>query len=363
MSLRRLAFWGGAGAAGWVLAGYPAVLRLLPARPWRAGDDGEPPTVTLVIPAYREHEALRAKLTALEQLDYPRERLEVIVTVDEDEALAALARATRPDARVSFAAERAGKAAAMNRALREATGEIVVMTDANNLLEPGSLRAAMRHFADPAVWGVAGRRGENGSAYDRYEDLLRRLETRSGSTAAMSGELMAVRRERLDAFPPDVVNDDFWLLCRLVRQGGRVVYEPAASSLEPELEARAEVARRSRMGAGRVMALRELRDLPPGFAWRAASHKFGRLLLPFALLATLLASLSLWRRQPYRAAALAQLGAYGVGAAAARGAVPPGPAGRLARMLGQFTLGNAAVAIGVVRGLRGRQTTRWEPVR
>jgi hypothetical protein len=363
VSLRRVAFWGGAGLASWVLVGYPTVLRMLPARPWRRDEDGELPRVTLVIPAYREREALRAKLAALDALDYPRERLELIVTVDEDEALAALARATRPDAHVSFAAERAGKAAAMNRALREATGDVVVMTDANNLLEPGSLRAAVRHFADSAVWGVAGRRGEHGSAYDRYEDLLRRLETRSGSTAAMSGELMAVRRERLVPFPSDVVNDDFWLLCRLVRQGGRVVYEPAAASLEPEVEARAEVARRSRMGAGRVMALRELRDLPPGFAWRAASHKFGRLLLPFALLVTLAASLTLWRRAPYRAAALAQLGAYGVGAAAARGAVPPGPLGRLARMLGQFTLGNAAIAIGVVRGLRGRQSTRWEPVR
>jgi biofilm PGA synthesis N-glycosyltransferase PgaC len=363
VSPRTLVFRASAGAAAWVLAGYPAVLRLLPARPWTQREDGEPPHVTLVIPAYREREALRAKLIALDALDYPRDRLEVIVTVDEDEALAALAREARPDARVSFAAERAGKAAAMNRALREATGEIVVMTDANNLLEAGTLRAAVRHFADPSVWAVAGKRGERGSAYDRYEDLLRRLETRSGSTAAMSGELMAVRRERLDAFPPDVVNDDFWLLCKLVREGGRVIYEPRACSLEPELDATAEVARRSRMGAGRVMALGELRNLPPGFAWRAASHKFGRLLLPFALLGALASSLALWRRRRYRLLALLQLGAYGVGAAAARGVVPPGPLGRVARMLGQFTLGNAAVAIGVVRGLRRRQSTRWEPVR
>jgi cellulose synthase/poly-beta-1,6-N-acetylglucosamine synthase-like glycosyltransferase len=363
VSLRRLGFWGGAAAAGWVLAGYPAVLRLLPARPWAPRDDGELPRLTLVIPAYREREALRAKLAALDALDYPRERLEIVVTVDEDEQLAALGREARADARVSFAAERAGKAAAMNRALREATGEIVVMTDANNLLDPGSLRAAVRHFADPSIWAVAGKRGEQGSAYDRYEDLLRRLETRSGSTAAMSGEFMAVRRERLPQFPTDIVNDDFWLLCRIVRAGGRVVYEPQASSHEPELDVTAEVARRSRMGAGRVMALGELRDLPPGFAWRAASHKFGRLLLPFALLWMVLCSLALWRSPRYRRLALLQLAAYGTGAAAARGAVPPGPLARPARILGQFTLGNAAVAIGVVRGLRGRQSTRWEPVR
>ncbi|MFN8174369.1 MAG: glycosyltransferase [Solirubrobacteraceae bacterium] len=355
-------FAASAAGAGWVLAGYPLVLSLLRPRPWRRDEDAEP-AVTIVVPAFREREALAAKLAALTALDYPAERVQVLVPVDEDEVTARAARGALPSADVLFSPTRGGKAAGLNRALTEASGDIVLLTDANNLLDPGSLRAAARHFADPAIWAVAGARRESGSAYDRYEDLLRRLESRSGDVAAMSGEFMCVRRERLPRFPEDVVNDDLWLLCALVRGGGRVVYDPAACSHEPGLDARSELERRSRMGAGRLMLLAELRDLPPRFAWRLLSHKHGRLALPFLLLGAFLSSLGLGGRGPFRAVALAQIAVYGAGALAIAGVTPPGPAGRAARAAGQFLLGNAAVAAGVVRALRGRQSARWEAVR
>ncbi len=361
LTARGTVFWGSAAGAGWVLVGYPLALLLLPERGW-IRREGFPP-VTILVPAYREREELREKLEALHRLDYPKDRLQVIVTVDGDEEVAQIARAASPAATVLFSAERAGKAAALSRGLAAATGEIVLMTDANNILEPGSLKAAVRHFAEPGVVGVAGRRGERGSAYDRYEDMIRRLETRSGSVAAMSGEFMAVRRQELPAFPDGLVNDDFWLLCQLVRRGGRVVYEPEASSHEERVPATGELARRSRMSAGRVMALSELRDLPLGFAWRAASHKYGRLALPFLLAAALASSLALVPRRPYRTLAAGQAAFYATGALASAGAAPPGAAGRLARAAGQFTLGNVAVALGVVRGIRGRQSAHWDPVR
>jgi cellulose synthase/poly-beta-1,6-N-acetylglucosamine synthase-like glycosyltransferase len=354
-------FWASAAGAGWVLVGYPLALRALPSRPWRR-DEGEAPSVSIVVPGYRERETLPAKLRALADLDYPPELIEVLVPIDGDEALARLAQEAAPDAKILFSAERGGKAAGLNRALEQAQGEVVVMTDANNLLEPGSLRAATRHFADPAIWGVGGRRGETGSAYDRYEDMIRVAESRSGSAAAMSGEFMAVRRERLPRFPAGIVNDDFWLLCALVRAGGRVVYEPLAASEEPPPSARGEVARRTRMGAGRVMAAGELRGLPAGFAARVVSHKLGRLALPFLLLACLLASLGLAGRPFYAALAAVQVAAYGVGALAAAGIAPPGRLGRVCRGLGQFVLGNAAVGVGVVRGLRRRQSVVWDQV-
>jgi hypothetical protein len=361
-ALPRVVFWTGAVGAGWVLAGYPAALAALPRRPWRTGP--EQPLVTIVIPAYREREELRRKLEALGDLDYPAERLQVIVAVDEDEELAALVTRARPDAEVSFGAERAGKAAALRRALEGARGTIVLLTDANNVLEPESVAAAVRHFADPAVWAVAGRRGELGSAYDRYEDLIRRLETRSGSVAAMSGEFMAVRRERLPEFPAHVVNDDLWLLGRLVRDGGRVVYEPQAASTEEAIGARAELARRSRIGAGRAMLVGELAGLPPGFALRLISHKHGRLALPLLLALALGGALAGARgSRLLRAAAVAQLAGYGLGACAGAGVPLPPGLDRAGRASWQFTLGNAAVAMGVVRAWRGRQDVRWESVR
>jgi poly-beta-1,6-N-acetyl-D-glucosamine synthase len=360
VSIAPRIFAASAAIGGWVLVGYPAALAALPPRRWQRGDDA--PTVAIVVPAFREREALRAKLAAMADLEYPRDRLQVVVAVDEDEELARIARATLPEATVLFSPTREGKAAAMTRALAHVDADVVVLTDANNVLAPASVRAAVRHFADPAIWAVAGRRGEAGSAYDRYEDRIRRLESRSGSVAAMSGEFVAVRRERLPGWPADVVNDDFWLLCHLVRNGGRVVYEPAAASTESALPADAEMRRRSRMGAGRVMAVSELRDLPPDFRWRVASHKFGRLVLPFTMVAAMLSSLAAARRPAYAAMAAAQLAVYALGGLAVAGRVPPGPGGKLARAAAQLLVGNAAVAIGVIRGLRRRQSVRWEPV-
>lgn len=362
MSLRAATFWGSVATSSWVLVGYPAALALRGARPWV--QDDATPSMTVLVPAYREREALVAKLDGLAEVDWPADRLQVLVVVDEDEETARLARAHPIGCEVLFSPERNGKANALNRGLARATGDVVVLTDANNVLAPDSLRATGRHFADPHVTGVAGRRGEVSSAYDRYEDLLRRLETRSGTCAAASGEFFAVRRDRLpDAFGDDVVNDDLWLLCQLVRAGGRVVYEPRAASVEDALGARAELTRRSRIGAGRVALLGELRGLPRGFALRLVSHKFGRLVLPFTMLAAAVSSLSLLRRRPYRRLVIAQALLYLGGAVGASGRAPRGKAGLPLRALGQFVVGNVAVGTGVVRGLRGGQDVRWEPVR
>ncbi|HEV2815348.1 MAG TPA: glycosyltransferase [Solirubrobacteraceae bacterium] len=359
--MRRPLFWGSALGAGWILGGYPAALALAPARPWRRGD--VTPVVSIVVPAFNEHGTLEAKLRALSELDYPPDRVEVVVAVDEDRALADAAAAALPSARVTFEPARLGKAAALRRALGLVAGEVVILTDANNVLASGSVRAAVAHFADPAVVAVAGRRGEVASAYDRYEDLLRRLETRSGSVAAMSGEFMAVRRDRLPPFPAGIVNDDLWLLCQLVRGGGRVVYERDAASEEAPLGTAAELARRSRIGAGRAMLVRELHGLPPGFAVKLLSHKFGRLALPFLLLAAFGSSVSLARRPRYRALAGLQAAAYGAGGLHAAGLAPGGPLGVPFRVAGQFVVGNVAVAVGVIRAARGRQRVTWTPVR
>jgi cellulose synthase/poly-beta-1,6-N-acetylglucosamine synthase-like glycosyltransferase len=330
------AFWAGAAGTGWVLAGYPLALATRPARPLDAAPAaGPPPRVTVVVPTYREIAALGPKLATVAALDHPADRLEVVVVVDGgDPALVDAARAALPTATVLTQTPRAGKPAALNRALRHATGD-----------------------------GVSGRWAERGSAYDRYEHLLRTLEHRSGSTAGVFGGLLAIRRDRLPLLPEDVVNDDLWLLCALVRRGGRVAYAPAATAVEPPLGARAQHERRGRIAAGRVQLAAELQGLPPGFRLRLLTHTFGRLALPFLLLGMLGGSAARARRPRWRRVALAQAALYGAGALAAAGVRPPGPAGRVADALGQFAAGNAAVAAGVVRAAAGRQDVRWTGVR
>lgn len=354
----RAGFWLGAGLAGWTLAGYPLALLLAAPRPWLRSP--RLPSVSIVVPAYCEVDELPQKLSALVSLDYPADLLEVIVVVSGNPRLAKLARAASARAVVLEEPERAGKAAALNRGIAEASGELVLLTDANNILDRGTVRACARHFGDPQVWGVVGRRGESGSLYDTYEDLVRRLESSSGSVAAGSGELFAVRRDRLPRFPAGVVNDDLWLSAELARHGGRVVYEPAATSTEPALGRHAELERRTRIGAGRAMLTGHLLATPPGVRWRFVSHKLLRLALPAALVSMLAGAIAAsvtapaQSRRRWRIAALVQLAAYA--AALRRSGSEQSPAT-------QVVLGNVATARGVARAARGRQGVRWERVR
>lgn len=352
-----------ASAAGiaWTVAGYPLSLVARRPRPWTTGP--ALPTVTVVVPAYREHDSLPGKLAALGALDYPPDRLQLVVAIDGDAELAAVARAAAPQATVVLLDERCGKPTAINRALAHATGELVLLTDAHTPLQADALRQAVRHFADPSVTGVSGRWSNSGGAYAAYEHRLLALESRSGSVAGAFGAFFAVRRAAMTAFPDDVVNDDLWLLCHLVREGGRVIYEPAAGAEEPPLSTRDELERRRRIGAGRVQLAGQLRTLPPAFAWRVTSHKLGRLALPALLAGTLGAGLALRRRPGYRALLGVQLGVHAVGLLSAVGIEPPGRARRPARAARELTIGVAATGAGIVRALREGQDVRWNAVR
>jgi cellulose synthase/poly-beta-1,6-N-acetylglucosamine synthase-like glycosyltransferase len=358
--VRVFLFWASVCQAAWTLVGYPLSLLLLPARPWRRRADTPP--VTLLMAAYYEAEELRAKLEALHRLDYPSDRLQVIVVSDGNPELISVAKQAYPAVEAILMPERGGKPRGFNTAMARATGEVVVLTDANNVLDPGCVRAAVRHFGDPSIVAVAGTPGETGSAYDAYESLVQRLESRSGSVAGMSGGLCAIRRDKL---PPleDYANEDLWLLCHLVRGGGRVIHDPEVVSSEPMLDPTKEYRRRSRLGAGRMVLLSELAGLPPDYRRRLISHKVARLVLPFSLVVALVTSATLVRRPVYAALASAQILTHGIGALALAGVRPPGPAGRLAKASGQFLLGNLGVARGVLRGARGGQTHLWQPTR
>jgi poly-beta-1,6-N-acetyl-D-glucosamine synthase len=362
----RLAFWLSSALAGWVLAGYPAVLALLPRRPLRRGEASGgvgAPFVSVIIPTYCEHERLPLKLETLRALDYPHDRLEVVVVSDGDPRLAEIAREVLPDAKVLLLEHRSGKPRALNTAIAAARGEILVLTDAHSPLTPSSVSALCAPLQDARVAAVSGRWAEEGSPYDAYEHVVRRLESRSGSTAGVFGGLLAVRRELLPPFPEWVVNDDLWLLCRVISSGGRVVYEPAAHAVEARLDDDAQIVRRSRISAGRMQLLGEIARLPPAFAWRLLSHKVGRLALPGLLLVAFGSSLTLARRRLYLLLALAQGGFYLLGVTGAALGRAGRPVPLIVRVARQFLIGNVAVLLGVVRALRRRQSVRWDPAR
>lgn len=189
------------------------------------------PGISLVVPAYLESSIIAAKLDDLERAGYAGERQ--IIVVADDDATARAAR--RPGVEVIEPARREGKAAALNRGFAAARHPIVIMTDANAMLTPGTLPVLARWFIDDRVGAVAGEKriaGGHEGAYWRFESWLKRRESIQGSTIGLVGELAAVRRDAFRPLPDDLAVDDLWMALDVIEQGLRIVYEPAAVALE-----------------------------------------------------------------------------------------------------------------------------------
>jgi hypothetical protein len=207
----------------YVFAGYPAVAALLARlcpRPVHA-HAGFTPKISLIILAYNEQDVIEAKLRNVAELDYPPERLEVLVVTDGSDDGTAERAGRTPGVSVLHRPERRGKLAAINRGVEASTGEVLVFSDANNLYSLNAIRELVRPLSDPAVGLVTGRKAieaEGGSALDqveglywRYESKIKEWESASGSVVGVAGEILAFRREAYRS-PP----------ARAVRAAGRL---------------------------------------------------------------------------------------------------------------------------------------------
>jgi cellulose synthase/poly-beta-1,6-N-acetylglucosamine synthase-like glycosyltransferase len=306
---------GALGVVGYVFAGYPAlaaVLARLRPRPVHA-DRSFTPHVSLVITAHNEEAVIEDRLRNVAELDYPRDRLEVIVVADGSDDRTA-ERAAQPGVRVLHDPERRGKLAAMNRGASVATGEVLLFSDANNHYTPATLRELVAPLADPSVGLVTGRKvidaGDGRSLdraeglYWRYESKLKEWESAAGSVVGVAGEILAFRRDAYRSPEEPMLTEDFVQATLVAMAGWRVVYAPQALSVErASATIEDEAVRRARIVTGRSQAMRRL--LPelllrhPVLAWRAISHKALRPLVPWALLATAASNAALARSRPW----------------------------------------------------------------
>src|SRR5512133_176521 len=248
-------FWLSLGLVAFSYVGYPLVLAiwdgireaLSGARFVGGGDDRRGararaeealPTVSLVFSAFDEASCIRQKIENCLALDYPPDRLEILVGCDGcTDGTAELARAAG-GARVTvheFAA-RSGKPSVISRLVPAAQGDVVVLTDANAMLEPGAVRALARRFRDPSVGAVVGRlrlfnpeRGEvEESLYWKYETLLKYYEGKHGCVLGANGGIYALRRVLFSPLRPDTIIDDFVIPIRIAVRGFQVAFEPDA---------------------------------------------------------------------------------------------------------------------------------------
>ena len=315
-------------------------------------DPDEWPSVSVVVAAYREAAVIGAKLDELLATDYPGSMEIVVVADDEDTATAA----RRAGVRVLSSGERLGKARAVNRGVSAATGDIVLLTDANATLAPGAMRAAMRHFGDPTVGAVAGEKqvddpqGAQGF-YWKFESWLKRCESATGATIGVVGEFLAFRREAFRQLPGDTAVDDAWLALDVLESGLRVVYEPAAYSVETSSPTYAEEwERRTRIVAGNLdMMWRRRATMTPGalpvtpqlWGHRVVRSSFGPMAHVALVAMSVPAARHSWTARLFLAGNV--VGVASAGALAA-GRTPPGPTRLPAQV---FFL--QAVALGGVR--------------
>ncbi|HZS25140.1 MAG TPA: glycosyltransferase family 2 protein [Gaiellaceae bacterium] len=234
----EIVFWAAVGALVWTHAAYPFAARALArvrTRPVRRSDDALP-SVTLIVAAYNEESVIERRLANLRALDYPADRLELVVTsdasTDRTEALAEQAgvRVVRNP--------RGGKVAAQNNAVRQTSGEILAFSDANCTWQPHALRRLVRNFADPDVAYVCGRlnlESDDGrtkeGVYWRYELALRADESKLDSVTGGNGSIYAVRREDYVEVDPRF-GHDLAFPYLMVQRGRRAVYEPEANAFE-----------------------------------------------------------------------------------------------------------------------------------
>ena len=372
-------FWIAAGAVVWTYAGYPVFIYLLARwRPRPHRQEDILPSVSLVIPAYNEQDVIAEKLENALLLDYPAERREVIVVTDgSDDGTVEIVRSyAARGVRLFHRPERRGKIAAMNRAVPQTRGEILVFSDANAMIDPGSLRALVRNFADPQVACVSGEKriraddqvqAQGESAYWRYEAFLKRADSLVNTAIGAVGEFFAIRRERYRRMEEDCLIEDFVLAMRLVMEGWRVVYEPQAVAWEtasPSL--RGEWERRARMAAGGFQAIGRLRGL---FAPRHAlaafqflSHKVFRWVSPFLMVLAWGSAAALIAWPLYRMIFWLETAFY-LAALAGWGAVMLDWRCRPLRMVFYFCFANATALAGFVRHVFGSQPVTWEKAR
>lgn len=369
----KLLFWVSTIGIVYAYVGYPLlllVLQLFIRRPVRRAPIE--PFVSLIVPAYNEGRVIEEKLRNLTTLDYPPEKLEIIIASDgSTDNTAELAKRFQSPVRIRVLAfpQNRGKMSVLNDAVRESTGDILVFSDASATLQRDALRHLVSNFADPKVGAVSGlyrvlraseaKLGVQEELYWKYETFLKSVESSLSSTVGGHGAILAVRKS-LYPFPDThVVNDDHVIPMRVLASGCRVIYDNRAIASEKASEM-SGFQRRVRIMAGNLQQLREIRCLvwpiqflPLVFV---ISRKALRSLVPLLLVLMAASNLFLLHADFYRITGVCQLAFYGLAGIGSRWNLRPG----LLRLPYYFCSINAAYLFGALQFPLGIKKLKWE---
>ena len=371
----HILFWVCLGLLIYAQIGYLAVSAILAAfcrRP-AASPRVDWPDVTLIIPAHNEEWVLRSKLENALAIDYPEERLEIIVASDgSSDATIEIARqfSDRGVKLLDFD-NRRGKASILNDAAAAASGELLCLCDANVMFRPDALKRMVARLDDERVGAASGdvrlmsqesNFGEGEAFYYRIERALQSSESRVGSMMGVDGGMYVIRRELFLPLLPDTILDDFATTMNVIRQRRRVVYAPDAVATENGTPtARMEFKRRARVTSGAIQILK--RGLWPPLSrpvelWQFISHKLLRWAEPVLLVALLLSNAAVWNAGLFFQITLVTqiafylLGLVGTFAIKFRET-------RIGGIVFYFVMSHAAMVVGIVKGLFNWQPVTW----
>ncbi len=374
----KLIFWISAALVIYTYVGYPALLWVVQFLFRRSVRKAEiEPSVSLLIAAYNEADVIQAKVRNSLALDYPVDKLEIVIASDgSTDATTQLVRSlTQSEGKgrvrfLEFPVNR-GKIHCLNDAVPQLRGEIVVFSDASSMLASDSVRNLVASFADPRVGAASGvyqvlnhdasATGHQEDFYWKYETFLKLQEAKLGALTGAHGSLYAMRKS-LYPFPhAGTINDDFVIPTSVLKHGFRIAYEPNAVAYEEAHEMEG-FGRRVRITAGNIEQMRQAGPLlwpRPLVLFCFLSHKGGRLLAPVALALCLVSALSLWHSPVYKWLAIAQLSFYGLALLGALGLLRS----KLLKLPYYFSMINASLFVWIYYRLKGRQQASSHPER
>lgn len=377
----QIAFWVSAGLLVYVYAGYPLLVYLVSKLSPKEIKRGEfQPTVTVLITAYNEEMSIGKKLENTLEIDYPADKLEILVASDgsTDETDEIVKGFSSRGVKLFRQDGRLGKTYTQNKAMEQASGEIVLLSDATTAYQPDVLREILPNFADESVGCVAGKLvyvdesrsnvGKGARSYWNYETFLKESESRACSLIGASGCLYAVRRSAYEPMYPEACSD--FLICTVIyRQGLRSIYEPKAiCSEETNRQADKEMKMRVRVISQTYTDLWRNREmlspLKSGFfAVELISHKVLRYAVPL-FLAFMFASSAVMAEfsRFFLVVTVIQIMFY---FSAFAGWILEKSGKRLAvlAMPLYFVMANLASVIAFYKFLRGERFAKWEPIR
>lgn len=324
------------------------------------------PTVSIVIAARNEETALPGKIANLKLLEYPADRLQIVIASDgsTDQTALILERCERVIPVILETSR--GKASALNAAVKQASGDLLVFLDARQNVDADAISELAACFADPDVGAVSGElliESTPGVAssnalgiYWKLEKMVRKLEAASGSVVGVTGAIYAIRRELYTEIPVSTILDDVFVPMGVVRQGHRVVFQPTAIARDRLfIQKGKEFSRKVRTLTGNYQLLRLapwLLSPENPILLRFISHKLLRLLVPFLLVLMLMSSF--WARTPlYRAAFWLQVSFYLL--AAVGSAMPPIRRFKPVAIASTFVMLNVAATMALYNFLFGRK--------